>query len=75
MIKVLQDAIEKVQTLSEERQAYAARVLEQIALTGDQPYRLSEAERRAVLEGIADLDAGRVVSGADMEAFWNRHRA
>lgn len=75
MIKVLQDAIEKVQTLSEERQAYAARVLEQIASTGDQPYRLTEAERRAVMDGLADLDVGRVVSGADMEAFWNRHRA
>jgi len=75
MIKVLREAIEKVQSLSEERQAYAAHVLEQIASTGEGPYRLSEAERRAVGEGLADLDAGRVVSNADMATFWNRNRA
>jgi predicted transcriptional regulator len=73
MIKVLEDAIEKVKTLSEERQRYAARVLEQIAGAGDDVYRLSDQERRLVREGIADLDAGRVVSDADMEAFWRRH--
>jgi hypothetical protein len=74
MIKVLEDAIEKVKALSEERQRYAARVLEQIAEAGDEAYRLDDEERRLVGEGIADLDAGRVVSDADMEAFWRRHR-
>jgi hypothetical protein len=74
MIKVLEDAIEKVRALSEERQRYAAQVLQQIAEAGDETYRLSDEERRLVREGIADLDAGRVVSEADMEAFWRRHR-
>jgi predicted transcriptional regulator len=73
MIKVLEDAIEKVKTLSEERQRYAARVLEQIAGAGDDVYQLSDEERRLVREGIADLDAGRIVSDADMEDFWRRH--
>lgn len=75
MIKVLEDAIEKVKTLSEERQRYAAQVLEQIAEAGNEVYRLSMEERRLTREGIADLDAGRIVSDADMDAFWRRHRS
>ena len=74
MIKVLEEAIEKVKTLSEERQRYAAQVLEQIADAGDEIYRFSDEERRLVREGVADLDAGRIVSDADMDAFWRRHR-
>ena len=74
MIKMLEDAIEKVKGLSEERQRYASQVLEQIAEAGDDVYPLSEEERRLVREGIADLDAGRIVSDSDMDAFWRRHR-
>ena len=74
MIKVLEDAIEKVKKLPEERQRYAAHVLEQIASTDD-VYRLTDEERRLVREGLADLDAGRIVADDDMEAFWQRHRA
>ena len=75
MIKVLEDAIEKVKTLSAQRQEYAAEVLEHIAAAGDEVYRLSDEERRLVREGIDDLDAGRVVSETDMTAVWNRNRA
>ncbi len=75
MIKVLEQAIEKVKALSEERQQYAARVLEQIAEAGDDVYRLTDEERRMVREGLDDLDAGRIVPDADMAAFWDRHRA
>jgi predicted transcriptional regulator len=57
MIKRLEDAIEKVGSLSEGRQKYVARVLEQL-----------------VEEGIDAADAGRVVSEAEMDAIWNRHR-
>jgi predicted transcriptional regulator len=74
MIKVLEQAIEKVKTLSEERQQQAAHLLEQFAAAGDGVYQLTDEERRLVREGIDDLDAGRVVSGADMEKFWNRNR-
>lgn len=74
MMKVLEQAIEKVKALSKERQEYAAKVLEQIAAAGDDVYPLSDEERRLVREGIADLDAGRVVSDDDMAAFWVRHR-
>lgn len=74
MMKVLEQAIEKVKTLSKERQEYAAEVLEQIAAAGDDEYRLSDEERRLVRQGLADLDAGRVVSDEDMAKFWARHR-
>jgi len=75
MMKVLQEAIEKVKALSPERQEYAAEVLEQIAEAGDEVYRLSAEERRQVREGLDDLDAGRVVSDADMAALWRRRGA
>jgi predicted transcriptional regulator len=75
MIKALERAIEKIKTLSKERQEYAAEVLEQIAEGGDEEiYRLSDEERRLVDEGLADLDAGRVVSEEEMARFWDRHR-
>lgn len=74
MIKVLEEAIEKVRTLSEEQQRYAAHILEQIVST-DEVYRLTDEERLLVREGLADLDAGRIVSDADMKAFWQRNRA
>lgn len=74
MIKVLEEAIEKVKTLTEDQQPYAARDLEQIAST-DGVYRLTDEERRLVGEGLADLDAGRIVSDVDMDTLWQRHRA
>jgi hypothetical protein len=74
MIKILEEAIEKVKTLSEERQLYAAQVLERIAEAGDNTYQLSDEERRLIREGTADLDAGRIVSDPDMDAFWRRNR-
>ena len=74
MIKALEQAIEKIKTLSKERQEYAAEVLEQIAEAGDEVYRLSDEERRLVREGLAELDAGDVVSDAEMAEFWKRHR-
>jgi predicted transcriptional regulator len=74
MIKALEQAVEKIKGLSKERQEYAAEVLEQIADAGDDVYRLGDEERRLVREGLADLDAGRVVSDAEMAEFWKRHR-
>ena len=41
MIKILEQAIEKVKARSPERQEYAAEVLEQIADSGDEIYHLS----------------------------------
>jgi len=74
MIKALEKAIEKVKNLPEDQQRYAAHVLEQIA-SSDDVYKLSDEERRLVREGLADLDAGRIVSDTEMDTFWRRHRA
>lgn len=74
MIKVLEDAVERVKVLSPDRQRYAAEVLDRIAEAGDAMYALSDEERAAVREGLADLDAGRIVSDAEMDAFWKRNR-
>jgi hypothetical protein len=48
MTKVLEDAIEKVRKLPEDRQAYAAELLEQIAAAGSDPFVVPEAHRAAV---------------------------
>jgi predicted transcriptional regulator len=73
MIKSLERAIEKIRDLPADRQEIAAAMLEQIVAAGAGSYRLSDEERALVHEGLADLDAGRIVTDADMTAFWNRH--
>ena len=75
MMKVLEQAIEKLKTLSKERQEYAAEVLEQIAEAGDGVYRLSDEERRLVREGLAELDRGEAASDAEVRAVFDKYRA
>ena len=75
MIKVLEQAIEKVRALSPERQEYAAEVLEQIAQAGDQVYRLSDEERRLVQEGLAELDRGETATESEVRAVFDKYRA
>ncbi len=71
---MLENAIEKIRALPADRQDYAAAVLEQIAAADDGAYRLIDDERALLHEGLADLDAGRIVPDAEMTAFWNRRR-
>ena len=71
MIKVLEQAIEKVRTLSTERQKYVAEVLEEIAAEGD-VYQLTDAERKLVREGTAELDRGEYASEALVDALLRR---
>jgi DNA-binding protein H-NS len=75
MIKALEQAIEKLKTLSAERQEYAAQVLEQIANAGDEIYRMSDEERRLVREGLAELDSGEFASEDDVRAVFDKYRA
>lgn len=75
MMKVLEQAIEKVKTLSPQRQLYAAEVLEQIAAAGDQVYHLSDEERRLVREGLDELDRGEVASETEVRAVFDKYRA
>jgi hypothetical protein len=69
MIKVLEDAIEKVKKLSTERQADAAELLEQIVEAGDRVYALSDEERRLVREGLDELDRGERATDAEVRAI------
>ena len=71
MIKVLENAIEKVRALSNERQEYVAEVLEEIAAEGD-AYLSADSERQLVSEGIAELDRGDYASDAAVGALLRR---
>ena len=75
MIKVLEQAIEKVKALSPERQAYAAEVLEQIADASSDIYVLSDEERRLVAEGLAELDRGEAATDSEVRAVFDKYRA
>lgn len=74
MIKALEQAIEKVKALPQERQEYAAEVLEEIASADDAVYPLSDEERRLVREGLAELDRGEVASETDVRAVFDKYR-
>ena len=69
MNKALEQAIEKIRTLPQDRQEYAASVLEEIAAEDTETYQLSDEERVLVREGLDDLAAGHVVTSAQMHAY------
>ncbi len=75
VIKVLEQAIEKVKKVPKERQEFAAEVLEQIAEAGEEVHVLSEEERRLVQEGLDELDRGEVASDAEVRAVFDKYRA
>jgi predicted transcriptional regulator len=73
MMKILEDAIEKLRKLPEERQAYVAEVLEQIAAAaGGDVFTVPEEHRAAVLEGLKEAEQGEFVSDDDMTALWKK---
>lgn len=72
MMKILEEAIEKVRKLPEERQAYAAEVLEQIAAAGGDVFPVPQGHRAAVLEGFAEAEGGEFVSDEEMAAIWKK---
>lgn len=74
MNKTLEQAIEKIRFMPADLQEFAAGVLEEIAADAAKPYLFSDNERTLLGEGLDDLDAGRIVSDADMAAFWSRHQ-
>ena len=75
MTKVLEDAIEKVRKLPEDRQAYAAELLEQIAAAGSDPFVVPEEHRAAVLAGLRQAASGEFVSDEEMAVLWKKCRA
>ena len=72
MTKVLEDAIEKVRKLPEDRQAYVAEVLEQIAAAGSEPFIVPEAHRAAVLQGLREAEQREFASDEEMAALWKK---
>ena len=75
MIKSLENAVQKLSAQSEQRQRYAAAVLERIASAPDDIHVLSEAERHLVEEGLAELDKGEVATEAEVRAVFDKYRA
>ena len=72
MIKVLEEAIEKIRKLPQERQVYVAEVLEQIAAAGSDVFDVPEEHRAAVLEGLGQAERGEFVSDEEMAALWKK---
>ena len=72
MTKVLEDAIEKVRRLPEDRQAYAAEVLEQIAAAGSDLFIIPNDHRAGVLEGLAQAERGEFATDEEMAALWKK---
>ena len=75
MIKVLEQAVERVKKLSKERQEYAAEVLEQIAEAGNGVYALTDEERRLVKEGLDELDRGEAATDEEVRGVFDKYRA
>ena len=71
MIKALEQAIQKVRALPEEKQQLAAELLEELAADLE-PYKLSRDEREAVEEGLAQAERGEFASDAEVENLLRR---
>jgi predicted transcriptional regulator len=56
-----------------ERRREAERLLEAMEHAGADVYRLSDAERQLVDEGLQEALRGDLVPEAEMDAFWKRH--
>jgi hypothetical protein len=69
MIKVLEEAIEKVKKLPEDRQVYVAEVLEQIAAAGSDVFDVPDEHRAAVLEGLGQAERGQFASDEETVAL------
>jgi len=73
MIKVLEKAIEKVRKLPEDRQAYAAEVLEQIAAQHHGVFQIPDDHIAAVMEGLEQAERGEFATDEEVKAFFARH--
>ena len=65
MMTTIEQAIEKVKSLSEDRQAYAAEVLKHIAAIDNGVFQISGEYRAEILEGLEQANLGE---DADQEA-------
>ena len=72
MMKALEIAIEKLKALPEERQAYAAQVIEQIAAGDASLFRIPEAHLPGVLEGLTQAERGKFADDAEVKRALRR---
>jgi hypothetical protein len=70
MLKSLEQAINKVKSLDPERQAFAAKVLEDIALR--HPFEIPVEHLKAVQEGLEQVRRGERATDAEMAALWKK---
>lgn len=68
----LKDIIESARRWPEEDQAELAELAREIEARRTGIYVMSDEERAAVDEGLAQLRRGEVVSDAEMRALWKR---
>lgn len=72
MTRLLEIAIEAVRRLPSERQDDLARMT--LEASQETPYVLTDEERAAVEEGLADAKAGRFASDESIRAIFAKHR-
>lgn len=72
MTKILEDVIEKVRRLPEDRQAYVAELLEQIVADDGDLFVVPDEHRAAVLEGLAQAERGEFATDQEMAALWKK---
>ena len=72
MMTVLEQAVERVKGLPEERQEYAAEVLEQIAAGAGGVFVIPEEDRAAIEEGLAQADRSELLDEHEVDAKLRR---
>jgi predicted transcriptional regulator len=73
MIKVLEDAIEKVKKLPQERQAFAAELLEQFVADADAGvFEVPDHHMAGVHEGLEQARRGEFVGDDEMACLWKK---
>ncbi len=72
MIEALEIAIEKLKRLPEDKQAYAAEIIEEIAAADDGVFRIPDDHLPGVLEGLAQAERGEFASDEEVERALRR---
>ena len=72
MRKALEIAIEKLKALPEDRQAYAAEVIEHIAASDDGVFRIPDAHRAGVMQGLEQAQRGEFASEEEIDRALRR---
>ncbi len=70
MIEKLERAIEKVKRLPDDRQIYAAMLLDEVASGG--AFSVPADHKTAVLEGLEQARRGERATDAEMVALWKK---